>query len=74
MPDVINEEDMAQLGMANVEKGRRDSLQQEARGFLRVPGPAQWALIWGLVAAAFIGPWVLLGLLLWWLSGVLMGI
>ena len=74
MPDVINEGDMAQLGTANVEKGRRDSLQQEARGFLRVPEPAQWALLWMLVAAGVIGPWGLLGLLLWWLSGALMGI
>ena len=42
-----------------------------ARGFLGMPESAEFALIWVLVAACVMGPW---GLLLWWLSGALVGI
>ena len=71
MSDVIDEGDMEQLGTAKVGKGRWDRPQQEARGFLGMPESAVFVLIWVLVAATIIGPW---GLLLWWLSGVLVGI
>jgi hypothetical protein len=55
-------------------KGHRCRPQPADRGYLGMPEPAKWALMWVLVAACIIGPWGLLGLFLWWLSGALMGI
>ena len=71
MHDVIDAGDMEQLGTDDVVIGRRDSPQQAARGFLRVPESAFYVLLWVLVVASVLAPW---GLLLWWLSGALVGI
>ena len=61
---------MEQLGAANGGKQSRDRPQRVTWGFLEIPEAAVFALLWVLVAVSLIGPW---GLLLWWLSGALVG-